>query len=91
MMTSWSRVTGESFWFYARGMSRWDYFPYVGGGKALAKKPLSVQVLVCSALATPWIILGLASTQRWALVLGAMWLVIPLVSRIRQRRASRDP
>jgi hypothetical protein len=37
MMTSWSGVNGEAIEFYARGMSRWDYFPYVGGGKALAK------------------------------------------------------
>jgi hypothetical protein len=77
--------------FYARGMSRWDYFPYVGGGKALAKKPLSVQLPVCLALASPWLVLGIVSTQRWALVLGGVWVVVPLVSMGRRRRAPRQP
>jgi len=67
-------------------MSRWDYFPYVGGGKALAKKPLSVQLPVCLALATPWIVLGIVSTQQWALALGALWVLAPLVSLARRRR-----
>jgi hypothetical protein len=70
-------------------MSRWDYFPYVGGGKALSKKPLSVQLAVCWAMASPWIVLGILSTQRWALALGILWVILPLVSLARQRRTRR--
>jgi hypothetical protein len=72
-------------------MSRWDSFPRVAGGKALAKKPLSVQLPVCWALATPWIVFGIVSTQRWTLALGALWILVPLVSLARRRRAARQP
>ena len=74
-----------------RDTSRWDYFPYVASGKKLAKKPLSVQLLVCWAFATPWIVGGIVTPQRWALALGAMWILAPFVSLARRRRGTKKP
>ena len=45
-------------------MSRWEMFPYVGGGKALGKKPLRVQILFFWALGATWIVAGILSPQR---------------------------
>jgi hypothetical protein len=74
-------------------MSRWDYLPVPYGGfrKAFAKKPLSVQLLVCWLLASPWIVFGIVSTQRWALALGALWVLVSLISLAQRRRAIRQP
>jgi hypothetical protein len=73
---------------YARGVSRWDYFPYVSGGKALSSRPFSVQFAVCWALAVPWLIIGSLSAHRWALALGVVWVILPLVSLARRGRTS---
>jgi hypothetical protein len=69
-------------------MSRWEMFPYVGGGKTLGKKPLRVQILFFWALGVTWIVAGILSNQVWVFGIAAVLLITPLVNLVRQRRSS---
>jgi len=67
---------------YRSRMSRWDWFPYVSGGKELARKPRGVQIIVLATLAIFWVVMGVVSNQTWLIGVGAVigaGLVVRLV------------
>ena len=68
-------------------MSKWDMFPYVSGGKELAKKPLRMQILVFGALGMFWIVTGIVSNQTWFLGVGVVLLAAPFIGSLRRRRS----
>jgi hypothetical protein len=60
-----------------------DPLPYVRTGRALAKKPLRVQVLALVTLAAFWIVTGIVLRRMWPVAVGAVF-VIALVVKFAQ-------
>jgi hypothetical protein len=71
---------------YSLDVSPLDPFPFVRTGRELAKRTLRVQVLALLALATFWVVTGVALHRTWPVAIGLVFVIALVVKLVQAQR-----